>query len=322
MPVLHAILTRFLLVLSVGAITVSVSEFWFYEVASEVSSVGILLTYGLLGYLLLVDLQRFAVGGLAGLAVSAATFGFLVEGVAVPVVYSGLPLTIVWTSLAWHALITVGTAWIGLRWLMDRSVIGASAACAAFGVFLGAWNSYLWNATETTEPGEIIFDWQPAETFVSQFLFAYLLFLCGQVLFDRLVTSQPRYGKLEHRVLWGLAGILSVTTAIGHGLLAVFPVLPALVALCLFALHRGRGDGGLWELLYDRPLPLWRFAPTALIPTCAIPCYLAIVHAQIQLEMNALVILTAGPFSVALFLWALFQMLRGPAHRGSRPADR
>jgi hypothetical protein len=70
-----------LLLLAIGSITVTVSEFWFYEVTDDTSSLFVLLTYGVVGYLSLLMLEKYSVQTFAGFFIVAAIFGWLIEGV-------------------------------------------------------------------------------------------------------------------------------------------------------------------------------------------------------------------------------------------------
>jgi hypothetical protein len=173
---------------------------------------------------------------------------------------------------------------------------------------LGLWNAFMWNAEETGS-GDVIFNWHPLEPFVWQFLFGYALFIGGHILFDRLYPRTLRPNRIEHLLLWALAAGLSVLTAIGWGLLALYPVLPLLVAVCLWTLRRGmpRTAGPTYvDQLHETPVPLWRFALTLIIPAMAFAVYAAVVAAEWPFEANVLLIVTAGPLSVGIFFWSLF----------------
>ncbi|WP_240913615.1 hypothetical protein [Thermococcus sp. JdF3] len=72
-----------------------------------------------------------------------AVFGWLVEGVVVQTVYTDFPFQLIWTPLAWHALISV---LIGLYFageaLSDWSVKKVSMLFVFIGAFWGFWASY------------------------------------------------------------------------------------------------------------------------------------------------------------------------------------
>jgi len=84
-----------------------------------VGQIGLILAYGVFGYVFLLALRLFQVRSFAGLFLAAAVFGFLVEGSVVPVLYMTLPFSIAWTSLGWHALFTVSTGFFLYRRVMS-----------------------------------------------------------------------------------------------------------------------------------------------------------------------------------------------------------
>lgn len=302
-------------VIGLGAVLVSTSEYWFYQVEAEVSSTMILLAYGLLGYLFIAVVQRFRVHSVAGLVVAASLLGFLIEGVPVPVVYANPPLSIVWTSLAWHAVLTLGLGWLSVRVVLaDARIWRAIAINAAFGFVLGVWNAFMWNAKEVESTDQFTFVWQPTEVFATQFLFGYALFVGGHILLDRLYPKTLAIGQFEYFSLWVLVTVISVLVAYSSGLFVLFPILPALVLGCLLALQLASktSPGGviIIDRLYKERIPLRRFGLTGLIPVTAIAGYAGMVHLEVKTEMNVLLIVTVGPAAVAILLWSLFQIGR------------
>lgn len=162
---------RALLILASGALLVSFSEFWFYEIHDDVGQVGILLAYGLMGYLFPASVEYFRAYSFNGLFVAACMLGFLIEGVAVPVVYSNPPFTIIWTSMAWHALLSVTLGWLLFRHVMiNKQWHQKLGLNVGLGLFLGCWNAYMWHAVGTDGTGEVEFNWQANNQFGWQFL--------------------------------------------------------------------------------------------------------------------------------------------------------
>ncbi|MEM6758317.1 MAG: hypothetical protein AAF601_02445 [Pseudomonadota bacterium] len=305
---------RAILVIGLGALLVSVSEFWFYEVAAEVDRIVILLAYGLLGYFFMAVMHRFHVHSFAGLVIAAALLGILIEGVPVAVVYSNPPFSIVWTSLAWHALITVGVGWLLVRFLLAQDQAWrAGALCSGLGILLGAWNAFMWNAQDIEGTDAFVFIWQPTQVFAVQFLYGYALFVGGHVVLDRLYPKKLVPTRIEHLSIWILAGAIAVLVAYDAGLLALFPILPGLLLVCLSALRRdgqthGRSTGTIIDVLYKTRVQTSRFALTLAIPAFAIPTYAVLVAMEAEIEMNAYLILTAGPASVAAVLWSFLRI--------------
>ena len=67
-----------------------------------------LIAYSIAAAVALSAVIWSGLGGLAGAFLAGAILGYMSEGVVVGTVYLGLPLQLVWTPLAWHALITGG----------------------------------------------------------------------------------------------------------------------------------------------------------------------------------------------------------------------
>lgn len=307
---------RFFMLVSFGAILVSVSEFWFYEVSEDVNSILILLLYGVLGYLFLIIMQRYGVQTFSGFFVCASLLGFLIEGVPVPVVYSGLPLSIVWTSLAWHALLSVCVGWFLFRQVMTKcSWLKALVFNVVVGSCLGLWNAYMWNAKEESSHGEVVFQWQPIDLFIEQFLLGYVLFVVGHIVFERSYKPNLQFNTIEYLGIWALIGLFAMLTAMASGVLLFSSVLPVLVVMCMWALFINAKKSNKTEPLFinqlmDPRIRLWRYGLTAIIPICAISVYVLVVSKQIGLEMNVFVIFTAAPISVWFFLRSIIQNLK------------
>lgn len=74
---------------------------------------------------------------------AGAVYGFITEGVLTAVVYGGFPFdpfAISYTSLAWHALISVGFGLVLLHRVLARgSAVRAVSLIGLFGVFWGIW---------------------------------------------------------------------------------------------------------------------------------------------------------------------------------------
>ncbi len=310
-------LKKILVLISFGALLVSVSEFWFYEVEAEVNHYAILLAYGLLGYLLLACIQHYNIHKFSGFFVAACLLGILIEGVPVPVVYSGPPFSIVWTSLAWHALITVFLFWVLYKRVMaEKSWYVGITYNLGLGVALGFWNAYMWNAVEKEGTEELTFIWQAnIMPFVEQFILGYLLFVGGHFVFERLTQQKLVISKIEVIVISFIAVVCALLVSFASGLWFFFPVLPALVFLCLKALKaqneaiNDKSPNFLMTL--NKPLiPWWKYSFSLLIPISTILTYHLVVQYELEIEMNALLIVVAGPISTYLFVSALIKCFR------------
>ncbi|KIT14455.1 hypothetical protein [Jannaschia aquimarina] len=295
--------------LSLGAIVVAVSEFWFYPVEEEVGHLGILLAYGGLAWIFLAVWSRLRVRA-ESIIVAAALLGFLIEGVPVPVLYSAPPFTILWTSLAWHMLISVLLGWLAVRRALAGSRVMAASVCAAFGLGLGIWNAYTWSAIEA--PLGIVFAWRPTSDFAAQVVVGYALFLGGHLGADRLLRTPPDIPTAEAWTLAALGTLVALATAVGSGLWATAWILPIAVLACLWVLRRDLAlrPRAAPDPIASAPIPLGRWTITLLTPAGAIAAYATMSHLRLELEANVALILTAGPLSLWLLGRAIWACLR------------
>jgi len=124
--------------LALAVIMVIWSEVWFYPVTLRLDSWMIFLFYGLATIFPAFLLARFPNTGWPGVIVAAGLMGIAIEGVPVPVVYEAMPFTIVWTSLAWHGLVSFGVGVVGMR---DR--LSSKALDTQWSSYCGLWGGAL-----------------------------------------------------------------------------------------------------------------------------------------------------------------------------------
>ncbi|MCB9814834.1 hypothetical protein H6784_05500 [Candidatus Nomurabacteria bacterium] len=315
---LRSLMAKFFLLLSIGFIFVAISEFWFYQLPSDSGYTEVLLAYGIIGYAFLILLSHYQVWNFKGFFLAAAVFGFLVEGVPVPTLFTILPFTIVWTSLAWHALISVAIFWYYFRIIMTKTVWWRKISfMVALGLFLGAWNTYMWNIVETTGGGATVqkfpTEWFSTTIFADQFLTGFALFLLGHIIFQ---FAYPKALPILHREKIIVAVIITFFFVAGS-LLNMFPfslTLIPLLLICHLALKKHQQSNDLvntktnhiTETFSYLKLSWLDYLYTLLIPIVAIGTYDLMYTYKIEIEMNVLLILTAGPVSVILFLKALW----------------
>ncbi len=108
----------FILVIATGFIFFYFSEQLFWARPRPGDSPGgwlaTWMAYSALAFIFLVILNHFRVSSIWVVFLAGAAFGWITEGVVVQTTYESLPLSISFTGLAWHALITV--LWAGMRY--------------------------------------------------------------------------------------------------------------------------------------------------------------------------------------------------------------
>ena len=99
------------LVLSTGYIFVYFSEHLFWARIRPEDSLknwtSAWMAYSLMAFVFLAIVSHFNIKNIWALFLAGAVFGWLAEGVVVQTTYEMLPLSISFTGLAWHALLTV-----------------------------------------------------------------------------------------------------------------------------------------------------------------------------------------------------------------------
>ncbi|MEE9428371.1 MAG: hypothetical protein V3V25_09525 [Paracoccaceae bacterium] len=309
---LRSVLNPSIEIVSIGAILAVCSELWFYQVNSDTLSVWLFFVYGVFGYIFLWAIRHFQVRGFAGFFVGAALFGFLIEGIVVNVLYEALPFSILWTSLAWHALLSVSVGYYFYRRVMGAGTLWQAILLnGSIGLFLGLWNGYIWNVVDGPDGGVVEFIWGDPTDFVLQFLLGYIVFLFGHIGFDWLAAGQDRGNKPAY-ILSAL--LLLALFALGP-LIGIFPfslLLPVLIALSLIALKAGtKAAPNIWLTQFENlRINKSRYLVSLFIPLGAAFGYFGLFWSGINFEANVVVILICGPISVLLWgisLYRLFQ---------------
>ncbi|MCC6731055.1 MAG: hypothetical protein IT208_17150 [Chthonomonadales bacterium] len=274
------------------------------------------LAYCLLAWIFLAIVRAWRVDGPWPLFLAGAVYGWIGEGVLVDTLYGGpgnpLPLSISWTGLAWHALLSVWVGWYALRLALTAGpATRAAGVCAAIGAGWGAWA--LW---WPREPEGIVSVGVGA--FASHALFVWALLSAAAWAWGAAGADAFRPGRGQHM---GLA--LLVLAFFGLVRAPVTPaaaaVLPPLLALCWLGLraHRRVASGPDLLDVLSKPVPPLRLLALAAMPAAAIAVYGAGRAAGLAPPTNVAVYLVTTPLGFACFAWALLVCMRG---RAGRPA--
>lgn len=238
-------------------------------------------------------------GGLTGAFLGGAVVGFIVEGVVVSTMYDAFPFQLVWTPLAWHALVT-GCAIFALhRAAVGWSIGRQAAAMLALGLFGGVFAAY-WPIERPTLP-----DAQDTAVYL---IGTGLGAVVGFVVLDRIqcVPTPPRV------VRW----VVPVLT------LFLFVVLcnvdprpqriawPVLIALTLWAMDR-LGQGG--RVSFGPPAPIARHLMFLIAPLVTAVIAAGFVAGTEGFGTNTIVAATTVPLGLGWYLWLLWRAYRARA---------
>ncbi len=296
------------LVLCTGVIFVYFSEhlFWahFREGDTPQGWLGTWAVYSLAAFLFLVILAYFRVKDKWALFLAGSIVGWLTEGVVVQTAYEMLPLSISFTGLAWHALITVWVGWYALQKTLASGRVWTVVKLAGLiGLLQGLW-AITW--------------WVEPDGRVSP-LPEYALFIFGTtalaVLAYRLTarwTPSPfrwnRWVLLSVIILFALWFFLVAVPAQPTALL----VLPILLGLTFWGLQRNRLSEDEGSLLDSLPplAPLRCYLALFALPAVSTLVYAFALWLDLRLHTNWVLYLITTPLGFILFGISLVKTLK------------
>lgn len=142
-PIMTLMLKRTLAIASLGLVTFTMSESVFWGgMSAAYADLGVLvalLAYTIVVIASLYALERLRPTGWQGVFLTGALVGWVIEGTVVNTVYLELPVSISWTGLAWHALLSVLGAWVLLPRMLESRWRWAGAV--GLGLAWGGWSS-------------------------------------------------------------------------------------------------------------------------------------------------------------------------------------
>jgi len=283
-----------LFVLATGAVSWTWSEagFWarFRPGDSVAGSVAAWLLYSAVAYLVLRVARRRPPRGPAGVMLLGALYGWLVEGVAAATLYQDLPLSLIWTGVAWHALLTVVVGWYALPRALRGGGPVAAGWCALAGLAWGLWAIGWWGAPPDTGMRAAT----PAP--MSFAVFAVMVGVVAALGYGVQHATGPHDTDLTGRAApWTVGGLLAAW-AIPEVLIPIpwAPiVLAAVVTIALVSLRRlDHASPGGGPVALSAGVPWSRLAPLIALPSTAILVYL--VAAPAAGSRSAVTLLHAG----------------------------
>lgn len=291
-------MTALIRILAIGAIMVIWSEFWFYPVSVKPDSWIVLPFYAFAVAIAVYFLARFQRTGWPGIIVATGLMGLAIEGVAVPVIYEQPPFTLVWTSLAWHMLISFGFGVIGTRWLLRQPLGVLVPSMSVAGFLLGIWGGHFWSVSEEETGGP----------YWAQLWGGFVVVVIGHLILDRVSARSMPASRVGE---WATAILVLLLWAAAWAL-PLFPIsliLPAFYALTLWCFLRAGARPDRTPLIFAQRIAPARYPWMLLLPLAAMVGY-DVSFGQ-PWEVTAWWIMVTGPLATLPWLWAHGVMLAG-----------
>ena len=262
------------------------------------------LAYSLLAYVFLSILARFQVDTIWGLFLAGAAFGWLAEGLVVQTAYEDLPLSISFTGLAWHALISVWVGWGAVRKALSAGPGATARLATLIGCGYGLWAISWWLEPDGGMAAPLDF---AAFALVGSLLLVLAYWLAERCLPEGLTSS--RKTEIVVGVLFLLYFIFVTVPA--APLAAV--ILPALLLVLYLALRRGRSQMGENREIERLPTPPIRYLGLLALPLAASLVYAAAFALGLRWHSNWVVYLVTTPAGFIVLAVSLVKAWRRQA---------
>lgn len=301
---------QILAILAAGYILLFYSELSFWaHVRPEDSLSNWLMTwlaYSLLAYVLLALIAHFRVRTIWALFLVGAVFGWLAEGLIVQTAYESLPLSISFTGLAWHALITVWIGWYALRKALHSGLRRVIMLAAAIGLAYGFWSITWWSEPD----GSVAL---PLEFAGYAFLTSILLILAYWVQ-ERTLPAFRGPNRIAAIAVAALfLAYFAFVTVPAAPVSAV--ILPLLLLAVLLTLRHNRRTESRASLLEDvaGAEQAGNYLGLLFLPLAATVVYTAAFIFDVRWHSNWIVYLVTTPAGFVLLFVSFFKVWRRQA---------
>ncbi len=312
MHVLVRWLTKAVVILANGYVLFFFSErvFWSFPRPND-SLAEMLVTwfaYSLLGWIFLILVRKYRIGTFLPLFLAGAVYGWIAEGVVVDTLYGGptnpFPLSISFTGLSWHALLSVGVGW----YVLPRALTAARPGKA---MWISAVIGCCWGLWAVWWPNEL---GPGAATSVSSFaghaLVCSLLFMGSWMLLGRARSDWFQVGRLETGILAGLVAFVFLFARVPANLSAAW-ILPPLLLVTAIGLRRGAGREQQRDVIdsFVGRIPITRALTLILIPLAASATYAPFRLLDLYPATNILLYLVTMPLGFWFFFRAVWHAI-------------
>jgi hypothetical protein len=295
-------------VFATGYIFVFFSEHLFWARVRPGDSVsewiGTWVAYSLMAFVFLLLVSHFRVKNIWALFLAGAAFGWIGEGIVVQTAYEMLPLSISFTGLAWHALLTVWIGWYAVREsLLSPNPWSTLKLALIIGLFYGLWAISWW-----VEPDGGI-------AAIPQFA-AYSVTTTGLAIpaywLANWSSSEPFTPSRWAIALIALIVIVYFCFVTLPAAPVALIVLPILLILVYWGLRQNRlveEDGSLLNALHGRA-SLGKHLGLLALPVTAVMVYSLATALGLRCYTNWILYLITTPLGFALFGISVYRSWR------------
>ncbi len=239
------------------------------------------------------------IGGWRAAFLGGAVLGFGIEGVIVGTMYDAFPAQVIWTPLAWHAVVT-GLLVLALpRSLARGPLVVQVLGLLALGLLGATWGLY-WPNERPVMPGYEV---------ALPYLFGLALpVVAAHVALDRLGPLH----RPSSLILWAAPVALLILWLLRAVLTGSVVVLacPAMILTTAWILRRLGRSGE--PVSFGPAAPLWRHGLFLLMPLTIATLVVPGWQAFGPVAVNVPVALVTGAVGLGLWLWLLWQAARAP----------
>lgn len=268
--------------------------------------IGAWIAYSIMAFIFLVLISHFRVQNIWALFLAGAAFGWIGEGILVQTAYEMLPLSISFTGLAWHALITVWVGWYAVRRsLRSPDPWSTLRLSAALGFLYGLWAISWW--IETPPEGGVS---SITEFAVFSFLTAGFAILAYWLpdWSSAEVLIPNRWAVIFTCVIIAIYFCLVTIPAVPVALI-ILPILLGLVWRGLSEHRRGNGEGSLLNTLGGHS-SFWKYSSLFALPLAALAVYALAMQFTLQWHTNWILYIITTPLGFILFGISCFILWR------------
>jgi len=301
--------TKTVVILANGYILFFFSERVFWSFPKPTDNLADLLVtwlaYSLLGWIVLILVRRYRIDSFLPLFLAGAIYGWIAEGVVVDTFYGNpgnpFPLSVSFTGLSWHALLSVGIGWYALPKALTapkptRTILTSLAIGLGWGLWAVWWPNELGQGDNTS-----------LASFATLAVACSLLLIGFWGVLGRVQSELFQVGLAETGLLFGLATLLFLFVQVPARPLAAWS-LPLLLLLAAIGLRRSARSKDRSDLLDEflGRIRLSNVFALALIPLTAIAVYAPFRLLGFYPATNVVLYLVTMPLGFWFFLRALW----------------